>query len=98
MVCSSLGTCKVRLEVQQFSTDLTCHVVELADAYEVIPGEDWLSKYSATLSWGHKCCVLNKGSQRITLVPGADSQGPLSSLLMVRMENQFQLGKHNVLC
>ena len=42
MVCSSHGTCKVRLKLQQFSADLTCHVVELADAYEVILGEDWL--------------------------------------------------------
>ena len=74
MVCSSLGTCKVRLKLQQFPVDLTCHVVELADAYEVILGEDWLSKYSATLSWGHKCYVLTKGSQRITSVPDAPSQ------------------------
>ena len=73
MVCSSHGTCKVRLKLQQFSADLTCHVVELADAYEVILGEDWLSKYSATLSWGHRCCVLTKGSQLITLVSGPAS-------------------------
>ena len=60
--------------MQQLSVDLTCHVVELADPYEVIRGEDWLSKYSATLSWAHKCCVLTKGSQRITLVPDVHSQ------------------------
>ena len=53
--------------------DLTCHVIELSDAYEVILSEDWLSKYSATLSWEHRCCVLTKGSQRIMLVPGTDA-------------------------
>ena len=73
VIHASTGTCKVRLKLQQFSADLTCHVVELADAYEIILGEDWLCKYSATLSWGHKCCVLTKGSQRITLVPGPES-------------------------
>jgi len=62
VIHASTGTCKVRLKMQQFSADLTCHVVELADAYEIILGEDWLCKYSATLSWGHKCCVLTKGS------------------------------------
>ena len=74
MVCTSTGTAKVRLKLQQFVADLTCHVVELAEAYEIILGDDWLSKYSATLSWGHKCCVLTKGSQRMTLVPGPDSE------------------------
>ena len=57
MVCSSRKTCKVRLKLQQLSADLMCHVVKLADAYEVILGDDWLAKYSAVLSWGHKCCV-----------------------------------------
>ncbi|DBB04262.1 TPA: hypothetical protein ACH3X1_016713 [Trebouxia sp. C0004] len=68
--------------MQQFSADLTCHVVELADACEIILGEDWLCKYSATLSWGHKCCVLTKGSQRITLVPGpaSDLDEPVQSV------------------
>ena len=42
-------------------------------AYEAILGEDWLSKYSATLSWELRCCVLTKGSQRIMLVPGTDA-------------------------
>ena len=73
MVCSSHGTCKVRLKLQQFSADLTCHVVELADAYEVILGEDWFGKHSATLSWGNRCYVLAMGSQRIMLVPGPAS-------------------------
>ena len=71
VVCSSSGACKVRLKLQQFSAELTCHVIELAEPYEVILGEDWLRKYSATLSWRHKCCVLTKGSQRISLVPDA---------------------------
>ena len=77
-VCSSIGTCKVRLSLQQFSADLLCTVVELADAYEVTLVEDWLSRYSATLSWDHRCCVLTKGSQRFTLVPetGSDSETP----------------------
>ncbi len=73
VIHASAGTCKVRLKLQQFSADLACHVVELADAYEIFLGEDWLCKYTATLSWGHKCCVLTKGSQRITLVPGPES-------------------------
>ena len=67
-----LSWSKVRLKLQGFVADLTCHVIELADAYEVILGEDWLSKYSATLSWEHRCCVLTKGSQRLMLVPGTD--------------------------
>ncbi len=50
VVHTSIGTCKVCLKLQQFSADLSCHVVELADAYKVLLGEDWLSKYSATLS------------------------------------------------
>ena len=50
-----------------------CHVVGLADAYQVILGEDWFGKYSATLSWGNRCCVLAMGSQRIMLVPGPAS-------------------------
>ena len=74
MVCSSIGTCKVRLKLQEFSADLTCTVVELADAYEVILGEDWLSKYSVTMSYEHKNCVLTKGSQRFTVFPGPDSE------------------------
>ena len=82
VIHASAGTCKVRLKMQQFSADLTCHVVELADAYEIILGEDWLCKYSATLSRGHKCCVLTKGSQRITLVPGpeGDLDEPVQSV------------------
>ena len=73
IVCTSPGTCKVRLKLQGLVADLTCHVIELVDAYEVILGEDWLSKDSATLSWEHRCCVLTKGSQKITLVPGTDA-------------------------
>ncbi len=72
VIHASTGTCKVRLKLH-FSADLTCHVVELADAYESIHGEDWLCKYYAILFWGHKCCVLTKASQRITLFPGAES-------------------------
>ena len=49
MVRTSLGICKVRLKLQEFIADLTFHVIPLADAYEVL-GDDWLSKYSATLS------------------------------------------------
>ena len=75
-VCTAIGICKVRLKLQEFSGDLTCHVVELADACEVILGEDWLSKYSATLSSGHKICILTKGSQRITLLPGNADVAP----------------------
>ena len=73
MVCTSEGTCncKVLLKLQEFSADLMCPVNELADAHEVI-GEDWLSKYSATLSWQHRCCVIAKGSQRITLFPSPE--------------------------
>ena len=76
------GTCKVRLKLQQFSADLTYHVVELADACETILGEGWLCKHFATLSRGHKCCVLTKGSQRITLVPGpeGDLDEPVQSV------------------
>ena len=48
--------------VTEFSADLMCHVVGLADAYEVILGEDWFGKYSATLSWGNRCYVLAMGS------------------------------------
>ena len=78
MACTSTGTCKVRLKLQEFAADLTCHVVELADAYEVILGDDRLGKYSASLSWEHKCCVLTKGSQRIRSVPGLDSDPDLA--------------------
>ena len=73
VIHASTGTCKVRLKLQQFSAKLACHVVELADAYELILAEGWLCKYTATLSWGHKCCVLTKGRQRIMLVPGPES-------------------------
>ena len=78
MACTSTGRCKVRLKLQELVADLTCHVVELADAYEVILGDEWLGKYSATVSWDHKCCVLTKGSQRITLVHGPDSDPDLA--------------------
>lgn len=44
LVCSSIGTCKVRLKLQQFTADLCCHVVELADAYAVVLGEDLAQK------------------------------------------------------
>ena len=73
MVCSSIGTCKVRLQLQQYTGTLSCFVVELADAYEVILGEDWLSKHAATMSYKHKCCVIDKGSQRYNLVPDGGS-------------------------
>ena len=49
-VCSSIGTCKVRLELQQFSANVTFSVVELAKQYDVILGEDWLSHHNATMS------------------------------------------------
>ncbi|DBA82431.1 TPA: hypothetical protein ACH3X2_000668 [Trebouxia sp. C0005] len=49
---------------------------QLADAYEAILGKDWLSKCSATLSWGHKICVLTRGSHRVTLVPGNADVAP----------------------
>ena len=39
MVCTSEGTCKVHLKLQEVIADLMCHVVELADAYKVILGE-----------------------------------------------------------
>ena len=48
VICSSIGTCKVRLGLQQFSAELTCSVVELAKQYELILGEDWLLKHRAT--------------------------------------------------
>ena len=58
MVRTSLGICRVCPKLQEFIADLRCHVIPLADAYEVILGDDWLSKYSATLSWAHQYCVL----------------------------------------
>ena len=36
VIHASTGTCRVRLKLQQFSADLTCHVVELANAYEIV--------------------------------------------------------------
>ena len=71
-VCTSEGTCKVRLKLQESSADLTCPVVQLADAHEVILGEDWFSKYAATLSWQRSCCVITKFRQNITLAPGPE--------------------------
>ena len=54
------------MQLREFSADLICHVVELADAYEVNLGEDWLSKYSDdTMSYGHEYCVVTKGSHII---------------------------------
>ncbi len=73
VIHASAGTCRVCLKLQQFSADLACDVVELADAYEIIFAEDWLCKYTATVAWGHSCCVLTKSSQRNTLVPGPQS-------------------------
>ena len=46
--CSSVGTCKVCLKLPHFSANTVCQVVELANAYEAILGEDWLNKHSAT--------------------------------------------------
>ena len=63
IVCTSQAACKVRLKLQDSTADLTCHGIPLAEAYQVMPGDDWLSKYSATLTWGHQCCVLTKGNQ-----------------------------------
>ena len=65
---------KVRFKLQEFSADLTCHVVELADIFGVIFGEDWLSKYSLTMSYEHNHCVLTRGSQRFTVFPGPDNE------------------------
>ena len=67
-VCTSLGTCKVRLELQQFSANVTFSVVELAKQYDVILGEDWLSHHAATMSWEHQCCVVSKGGRKFTIV------------------------------
>ena len=75
LVCSSIGTCKVCFKLQQLTADLSCHAVKIADAYEVILGDNRLQKYSATLSYAQRCCVLDQGSQRFTLVPGCDD-GP----------------------
>ena len=68
VIRSSIGTCKVRLGLQQFPAELTCHVVELAKQYELILGEGWLLKHRATLSWEHSCCVVAKGCRKFTLV------------------------------
>ena len=77
-VCTALGTCKVRLKLQQYSADVTFSVVELAKQYEVILGEDWLSRHHATLSWEHSCCVVAKGGRKFTIVqsPSADVEAP----------------------
>ena len=56
-VCTSIGTCKVHLELQQLSATVTFSVVELAKQYDVILGEYWLSNHAATMSWEHQCCV-----------------------------------------
>ena len=53
MVCSSIGACKVRLELQQFPANVTFSVLELAKQYDVILGETWLSNHNATMSWEH---------------------------------------------
>ena len=88
-LCTALGTCRIRLKLQQSTADLSCHVLELTDAYDVILGEDSLSKCSATMSCRHKRCVLTKGSQRITSVPGCDRQG--SVLVSVRLSSSHML-------
>ena len=49
VICSSIGICKVRLGLQQFSAELICPVVELAKQHELILGEDWLLTHRATL-------------------------------------------------
>lgn len=70
----SICTCKVRLSLYQFSADLFCTTVELADAFQAIQYEVCSSKHSASLSWGHRRCALTSGSQRFTIVPDSDSE------------------------
>ena len=67
-VCSSIGTCKVRLELQQFPANVTFSVFELAKQHDVILGEDWLLHHNATMSWEHQCCVVFKGGKKFTIV------------------------------
>ena len=76
-VCSSVGTCKVRLELQQFTANVTFSVVELAMQYDVILGEDWLSHHNATMSWEQQCCVDSKGGRKFTIVQSPRGSGAL---------------------
>ena len=61
MLFRCIGTCKECLKLQQITADLSCHVVELADAYEVILvliEEKEFGYLVRQLSFAHRCYVL----------------------------------------
>jgi len=63
VIHASTGLFEVFLKMQQFPADSKRHAVELTDAYKISVSDDFLCMYFATLSWGHKCCVLLFGPE-----------------------------------
>ena len=50
--------CTVRLRIQGYNASVSCFVLDMGGAHDVILGDDWLVASGASLNYGQRTCVL----------------------------------------
>ena len=64
--------CTVRIRIQGYSGSVTCFVLDMGGAYDVILGTDWLSAAKAQLDFDQCACILPSRGGSLTLYPQQD--------------------------
>ena len=88
---TSSKTCKLQLTLQGFTHDVTCHVMPLASAFDIILGEAWLTLYGARLDFARRVCFLHRPNRReLVLQPTNPGQKEPASAAMLLSATQLK--------
>jgi hypothetical protein len=58
---------KVHFKIQQYQSQVSCLVTKLHNGFDLILGDDWLSKNKVHLDYESKTCILYKGNKKVTI-------------------------------
>ena len=84
------GTATVPVRIGAYSGKVPCHVVNLADHFDILLGDTWLTVHSAVLDFERKACSIVKGRRKITIMP--ECPAPVTSVCTL-MLSAAQVGR-----
>ena len=61
------GTVTVHVKIQQYQSEVSCLIIKLSDAFDLISRNNWLNKHRAHIDYDSKACILHKGNKKITI-------------------------------
>ena len=60
-------TVNVNVKIQQYQSQVSCLVIKLSDAFDLILGDNWLNKHRPHIDYDSKACILHKGNKKNTI-------------------------------